>query len=177
MTPPCSDMPFMMAPMACSRMPNQKLRPPGVAAVKCGAPLTVVRFEPARSAEPPMSSGILPAIALRTTPEAARLATAAGIDFSRVRAAMLHGSAASRVLEVFGGRMATRDFAAGVEARLHHKDYALLLDEAMRLGAPLPVSVAVGLQLNALMARGWSRDDTSALLRVLETGGRRGPAS
>jgi 2-hydroxy-3-oxopropionate reductase len=33
------------------------------------------------------------------------------------------GSAGSRVLEVMGGRMVERDFAAGVEARLHHKDY------------------------------------------------------
>jgi 2-hydroxy-3-oxopropionate reductase len=83
---------------------------------------------------------------------------------------MQGGSAGSRVLEVFGGRMATRDFAPGVEARLHHKDYALLMDEATRLGAPLPVSAAVWQQLNALMARGWGRDDTSSLLRVLEGG-------
>jgi 2-hydroxy-3-oxopropionate reductase len=60
--------------------------------------------------------------------------------------------------------------AAGVEARLHHKDYALLMDEATRLGAPLPVSAAVWQQLNALMSRGWGRDDTSSLLRVLEGG-------
>ncbi len=113
--------------------------------------------------------------AIEATAEAARLAAAAGIDFAKVRAAMLHGSAGSRVLEVFGGRMATREFAAGVEARLHHKDYALLLDEATRAGVPLPVSAAVGQQLNALMALGWGKDDTSSLLRVLETGGKREP--
>jgi 2-hydroxy-3-oxopropionate reductase len=62
--------------------------------------------------------------------EAAALANAAGVDFSLVREAMLGGSAGSRALDVFGGRMASRDFAAGVEARLHHKDYALLMDEA-----------------------------------------------
>jgi 2-hydroxy-3-oxopropionate reductase len=89
---------------------------------------------------------------------------------------MLGGSAASRVLEVFGERMARRAFAAGVEARLHHKDYALLMDEAGRLGAPLPVSAAVWQQLNALMARGWGKDDTSSLLRVLETGAEADPA-
>ena len=114
--------------------------------------------------------------AIEAAAEAARLAAAAGIDFARVRAAMLHGSAGSRVLEVFGGRMAAREFAAGVEARLHHKDYALLLDEATRIGVPLPVSAAVWQQLNALMALGWGRDDTSSLLRVLETGGQRNPA-
>jgi len=114
--------------------------------------------------------------AIEAAAEAARLAAAAGIDFAKVRTAMLGGSAGSRVLEVFGGRMATREFAAGVEARLHHKDYALLLDEATRLGVPLPVSAAVGQQLNALMALGWGRNDTSSLLRVLEVGDQRGPA-
>lgn len=106
--------------------------------------------------------------------EAALLADAAGVDFSLVREAMLGGSAESRALEVFGGRMATRDFAAGVEARLHHKDYALLMDEATRIGAPLPATAAVWQQLNALMAQGWGTADTSSLLRVLETGGRQG---
>ena len=105
--------------------------------------------------------------------EAAALANAAGVDFGLARQAMLGGSAGSRALEVFGGRMATRDFAAGVEARLHHKDYALLMDEATRIGAPLPVSAAVWQQLNALMAQGWGTQDTSSLLRVLETVARR----
>lgn len=106
--------------------------------------------------------------AIEACAEAARLAAASGIDFAKVRSAMLGGSAGSRVLDVFGGRMAAREFAAGVEARLHHKDYALLMDEATRLGTPLPVSAAVWQQLNALAAKGWGQDDTSSLLRVLE---------
>lgn len=108
--------------------------------------------------------------AIEACAEAAQLATAAGVDFAKVRAAMLGGSAGSRVLDVFGGRMATRDFTAGVEARLHHKDYALLMDEAARMGAPLPVSAAVWQQLNAVMGQGWGKADTSSLLRVLEAG-------
>jgi 2-hydroxy-3-oxopropionate reductase len=108
--------------------------------------------------------------AIEACAEAARLAEAAGVDFAKVRTAMLGGSAGSRVLDVFGGRMAARDFKAGVEARLHHKDYALLMDEATRIGAALPASAAVWQQLNALMAQGWGRNDTSSLLRVLEAG-------
>lgn len=110
--------------------------------------------------------------AVEAAAEAARLAAASGVDFAKVRAAMLHGSAGSRVLDVFGGRMVQRDFAAGVEARLHHKDYALLMDEARRLGAALPVSATVWQQLNALMGQGWGKNDTSSLLRLLETGTR-----
>lgn len=108
--------------------------------------------------------------AIEASAEAARLAGASGVDFTRVRAAMLHGSAGSRVLEVFGNRMAERDWTAGVEARLHHKDYALLMDEAVRLGVALPVSAAVWQQLNALMGHGWGKTDTASLLRVLEAG-------
>ena len=108
--------------------------------------------------------------AIEAAAEAARLAAASGVDFAKVRAAMLHGSAGSRVLDVFGGRMAERDFAAGVEARLHHKDYALLMDEATQLGAALPISATVWQQLNALMGQGWGKNDTSSLLRVRESG-------
>ena len=109
--------------------------------------------------------------AIEACAEAARLAAGAGVDFAKVRTAMLGGSAGSRVLDVFGGRMVARDFAAGVEARLHHKDYALLMDEAARLGATLPVTAAVWQQLNALMGLGMGSTDTSSLLKVLESGG------
>ena len=105
---------------------------------------------------------------IQAVAEALRLATAAGADPARVRQALAGGSAGSRVLEVFGGRMVARDFAAGVEARLHHKDYGILMREACRLGVPLPVSAQVWQQLNALVAKGWGGQDTASLLRILE---------
>lgn len=106
--------------------------------------------------------------AIQACAEAVRLANAHGVDVAAVRTALMGGSAASRVLEVMGGRMVERDFAAGIEARLHHKDFALLMDEAGKLGTPLPVAAQVWQQLNALMGAGWGREDTSSLLRVLE---------
>ena len=72
------------------------------------------------------------------------------------------------MLEVFGSRMVARDFAAGVEARLHHKDFGLLLNAAHGMGVSLPVVATVGQQLNALMGAGWGKEDTASLLRVLE---------
>lgn len=110
--------------------------------------------------------------AIEALAEALHLAATAGADPAKVLQALAGGSAGSRVLEVFGARMLHRDFAAGVEARLHHKDYGIVLGEACRLGVPLPVAGQVGQQLNALMAQGWGRDDTAALLRVLELNGR-----
>ncbi len=106
--------------------------------------------------------------AIQACAEAMRLADAHGVDLHKVREALMGGSAASRVLDVMGGRMARRDFAAGIQSRLHHKDFAILMEEARQLGAPLPVAAQTWQQLNALMAMGGSRDDTASLLRVLE---------
>lgn len=106
--------------------------------------------------------------AIQATAEAMRLAAAAGVDCGKVRQALAGGSAASRVLDVMGERMVKRDFAAGIEARLHHKDYGLVLDAARRSGVPAPLTAVVAQQLNSLMAQGWGRDDTASLLRVLE---------
>ncbi|MCQ3922800.1 MAG: 2-hydroxy-3-oxopropionate reductase [Rhodocyclaceae bacterium] len=100
--------------------------------------------------------------------EALLLARQSGADPEKVRQALAGGSAGSRVLDVFGARMTAHDFKAGVEARLHHKDFGILMNEAATLGAPLPIAAQVWQQLNALMAQGWGREDSSALLRVLE---------
>lgn len=107
--------------------------------------------------------------AIQACAEAMHLANAHGVDLAKVREALLGGSAASRVLELMGGRMVRRDFAGGIQARLHHKDFGLLLAEALRVGAPLPIAAQVAQQLNALMAMGLGGVDTSNLLRVLET--------
>jgi 2-hydroxy-3-oxopropionate reductase len=108
--------------------------------------------------------------AIEAAAEAMRLAAAAGVDCGRVKEALSGGSAASRVLDVMGERMVKRDFTAGIEARLHHKDFGIVLEAARQVGVPVPLTAAVAQQLNALMARGWGRDDTSSLLRVLELG-------
>lgn len=106
--------------------------------------------------------------AIQAAAEAMHLANAHGVDLARVRAALMGGSAASRVMEIMGERMVARDFSAGIQARLHHKDFGLVLAEAVSLGAPLPIAAQVAQQLNALMGNGWGMDDTSSLLRVLE---------
>lgn len=106
--------------------------------------------------------------AIQASAEALRLAAASGVDCAKVRQALSGGSAASRVLDVMGERMVNRNFSAGIEARLHHKDYGLVLDAARKSGAFMPLTASIAQQLNALMAQGMGRDDTSSLLRVLE---------
>lgn len=130
---------------------------------------TVVHVGPAGAGQIAKACNQLVMVAaIEATAEAARLASASGCDFERVRTALAQGSAGSRVLEFFGAKMAKEDFVAGVEARLHHKDYAMTMNSAAAVGAPLPVAAQVWQQLNALMAAGGGLGDTSALLRVLE---------
>ena len=78
-------MPLTIAAAACSRMPKCSTRPYGepvhfsverFSGMKDGAESIVVLLEPARSAEPPHSSGKVSAIALMTCPEALRVAMA-----------------------------------------------------------------------------------------------------
>jgi len=111
---------------------------------------------------------IIMVAAIEAAAEAMRLAAASGVDCAKVRQALSGGSAASRVLDVMGERMVKRDFSAGIEARLHHKDYGLVLEAARKSGVPMALTATVGQQLNALMALGFGRDDTASLLRVLE---------
>ena len=106
--------------------------------------------------------------AIEAAAEALRLAASSGVDCAKVKQALAGGSAASRVLDVMGERMVKRDFEAGIEARLHHKDFGLVLEAARKSGVPVPLTATVAQQLNALMAQGWGKDDTASLLRVLE---------
>ena len=70
--------------------------------------------------------------------EALSLARGCGLDPDRVLEAMMGGVAASRVLELFGRRMAARDFATGIDSRLYHKDLGIALDLAQEAGLPMP---------------------------------------
>ena len=105
---------------------------------------------------------------IQAVAEAMHLARTAGVDTAGVKQALSGGSAASRVLEVMGERMVKRDFSAGIEARLHHKDFWLVLEAGRKSASPMPLTAAVAQQLNALMAQGYGKDDTASLLRVLE---------
>jgi len=106
-------------------------------------------------------------VALEGVAESLALCERLGADPSRVRAAMLNGLAASRVLDVFGERMLKRNFDNGVESRLHHKDMHIVLDLAHTLGLSLPAGAATKQSFNALLGQGGGRKDSAALLQVV----------
>ena len=91
-----------------------------------------------------------------------------GVDCNKVVEALMSGFAGSKMLALMGPKMANRDFAAGIEARLHHKDFGLITDMADQQDLPMPATHLVYEQLNKLMQHDWGTMDTSSLLRVLE---------
>ena len=100
--------------------------------------------------------------------EALTLAGRCGLDVERVRQVMMGGVAASRVLDIFGTRMASRDFTAGIESRLYHKDLDIALGLAHDRGAALPAAAVTMQFVNALVGSGRGRDDLSALVTLVE---------
>lgn len=106
--------------------------------------------------------------------EAMLFARANGVEPQTMLTAIAAGFAGSRMLEMMGPKMAGRDFAPGIEARLHHKDYGLIVDMARESNLAMPAVALVAQQLNALMSQGWGAQDTSALLKVLEATNARG---
>lgn len=106
-------------------------------------------------------------VTIQAIAEAMLFAERNGADTGRVLSAMQSGFAGSRMLDLMGPRMVDGNFAAGIEARLHQKDFALVMALTQSLGVSLPAAAITSQQLNALVGRGWGRDDTSSLLKVL----------
>lgn len=102
------------------------------------------------------------------TAEALTLASRCGLDPRKVREVLMGGIAASRVLDLFGQRMAEREFSAGIESRLYHKDLHIVLDLVHDLGIAAPAASVVMQHVNGLIGRGDAHNDLSALIKVVE---------
>jgi 2-hydroxy-3-oxopropionate reductase len=101
--------------------------------------------------------------------EAMLFCKANSVDPAKMLTAISAGFAGSKMLDLMGPKMAAGDYLPGMQARLHAKDFALVADMLPQLGLTLPAVERVAQQLNELLAHGWGQDDTSSLLRVLET--------
>ena len=111
---------------------------------------------------------ILTGVGVAAVAEALNFARRSGVDANRVRAAMLGGSAGSRILENHGQRMLDRNFKPGFKAWMHQKDMRIVLDEAHRMGLAVPTAAATAQLFNALVGSGQGEDDSLAVLQLLE---------
>jgi 2-hydroxy-3-oxopropionate reductase len=100
--------------------------------------------------------------------EAFTFARKTGLDPQRVYESLSGGATQCRILEVLGKRMVERNYAPGIEARLHYKDIQIVLDEAHTLGMALPGTALVTQMFNALIGRGGGKQDSSQLVEVTE---------
>ena len=105
--------------------------------------------------------------ALGAVSEAFALARKAGVDAGRVRAALLGGFAASRVLEVHGERMLQGNYKPGFRAELYAKDMRIAGQTLAEYETPAPVSSAVQQLITAMVAGGQGEEDYSALATVV----------
>lgn len=104
---------------------------------------------------------------LASVSEAFGLARKAGVDASRVRAALLGGFASSRVLEVHGERILKSNYVPGFRTKLFAKDLKIAADTLTEHQVPAPVAAAVQQLVTALLASGRGDDDYSSLATVL----------
>jgi 2-hydroxy-3-oxopropionate reductase len=108
-------------------------------------------------------------VAIQGIAEAAVFARANGVDFQPVWEALTKGLASSRMLDLIGPRMMQRQFDAGVDARLHHKDAHIVLQCAQESKTYVPGAALAAEAFNALMNLGDERRwDSAAIVKVME---------
>ncbi|MBY4592916.1 MULTISPECIES: 2-hydroxy-3-oxopropionate reductase [Rhizobium] len=115
-----------------------------------------------------LANQIIVGLTIEAVSEALLFAKRAGADPAKVRAALMGGFAASRILEVHGERMVKETFDPGFRIRLHRKDMTLAVDAARALDLSLPNTAATQQLMNAAVANGDGERDHSALIRTLE---------
>ncbi|WP_298009166.1 NAD(P)-dependent oxidoreductase [uncultured Aquabacterium sp.] len=99
--------------------------------------------------------------------EALAFGQKAGLDMGQVIGVISQGAAGSWQLANRGPTMVQDQFDFGFAVDWMRKDFGLVLDEARRLGARLPVTALVDQFYADLQAQGGGRLDTSSLIRRL----------
>ena len=115
-----------------------------------------------------VANQIIVALTIEAVGEALLFASRAGADPAKVRAALMGGFAASRILEVHGERMIKRNFQPGFRIELHQKDLNLALSGARALHISLPNTATCQELFNSAAAHGGAAWDHSGMVKVLE---------
>ncbi len=115
-----------------------------------------------------VANQIIVGLTIEAVSEALTFVQRAGADPARVRAALMGGFAASRILEVHAERMINESFAPGFRIQLHRKDLGLAIDAAQALDLALPNTAMTQQLMNAAVARGDGDLDHSGLIRTVQ---------
>ncbi|MFT3854021.1 MAG: NAD(P)-dependent oxidoreductase [Ilumatobacteraceae bacterium] len=114
-----------------------------------------------------MANQICIAGAVQGLAEAINFAQKAGLDPDAVVDAIRHGAAQSWQMDNRAATMARGEFDFGFAVEWMRKDLGIVLDEAHRNGARLPVTALVDQFYAQVVARGGRRWDTSSLINLL----------
>lgn len=96
--------------------------------------------------------------------EALVLGIKGGLDPARLLAVLRESAAGSRMLDVRGPLMTEHRFDAQMKMDLFLKDFKLMLDEGMRVGAPLPMTGLARELCGATSAAGRGHEDLAAVI-------------
>jgi 3-hydroxyisobutyrate dehydrogenase-like beta-hydroxyacid dehydrogenase len=99
--------------------------------------------------------------------EGLNFAVRAGLDPQQVTEVIKYGAAQSWQLENRGSTMVRDEFDFGFAVEWMRKDLGIVLDEANRNGARLPVTALIDQFYAQVIARGGKRWDTSSLINLL----------
>lgn len=106
--------------------------------------------------------------------EGLALGERAGLDGATLLEVLRGTAAYSRVMDLKGERMVTRDYEPASRIRQHAKDVRLILEMARRLGARTPLEEAHAALLAEAMARGLGDADNAALIELFRARGESG---
>lgn len=115
-----------------------------------------------------VANQIVVSLAIEGVAEALLYVSKAGVDPEKVQTALMGGFAASKALEVHGGRMINRRFEPGFKIDLMQKDLDIALTSASALGVSLPNTASTHELHKACMAHGGAKWDNSAIVKALE---------
>lgn len=111
---------------------------------------------------------IVVALTIEGVAEALTFARQNAVDPVKVRAALMGGFAASRILEVHGQRMLDDNYTPGFKTKLHHKDLQIVMQTAAELGLNLPGAQLSLQHLAALMDADAGELDSAAIMQVVQ---------
>jgi len=111
---------------------------------------------------------IVVALVIEAVSEALVLGSKAGVDPAKVIEVLSGGLAGNKVMEVKKQKFLSHDFEPGGKVEFHLKDLGIALEAGKEYSVPLPVTAVVDQMFGALVAKGRSGWDHSAVLTLIE---------
>jgi 3-hydroxyisobutyrate dehydrogenase-like beta-hydroxyacid dehydrogenase len=115
-----------------------------------------------------LATNLLVGLNTAAVAEALVLGAKGGLEPAVLLDILKQSAAGSRMLDVRGPLMVKHEFEAQMKTELFLKDFKLMLEEGMRVGAPLPLTSLTQQLTMATVAAGRGDEDIAAIITTLE---------